>query len=223
MGSGFQFIDIIILAMIAGFVALRLRSVLGRRTGDESTHRPESVPRSRGGQASETRAEAAESVPSDVVVRLEADPAIRKALREMRRHEADFDVETFIEGARAIYPMILEAFWQGDRETLEKFLSEDVAGRFIAAIDAREAANHEIEARVVELSEPAIHDAGVDGRTATITVAYTAELVSVTRDAEGHVIDGNETDTVEVRDIWTFERRLGSDDPNWVLVATRSE
>lgn len=223
MSSGFQFIDIIILAMIAGFVALRLRSVLGRRTGDESTHRPESVPRPHGGPAVEGRIEGPEATPSDVVVRLEADPAIRKALREMRRHEPDFDIEIFIEGARSVYPMVLEAFWKGDRDGLAPFLSEDVAGQFAAAIEAREAAGHEIEARIVELAEPEIRDAKIAGRIATITVGYTAELVSVTRDAEGRAVDGNETDTVEVHDFWTFERQLGSDDPNWTLVATRSE
>lgn len=223
MGSGFQFIDIIIIAMIAGFVALRLRSVLGRRTGDESTHRPEAVPQPHNGTASEVRPDAPVAVSSDTVIRLEADPSIRKALREMRRYEPGFDVEIFIEGARAVYPMVLEAFWKGDRAALEPFLSKEVATQFGAAIDTREEQGHEVEARIIELAEPAIRDATVSGRTAAITVGYTAELVSVTRDGEGRVVDGNETDSVEVHDIWTFERRLGSDDPNWTLVATRSE
>jgi len=224
MGEGFQFIDIILLAMVAGFIALRLRSVLGRRTGDESGPATDSVPSGRRmpGEYDQTPGVDA-GEPSDTVVRLEADPKLRKGFREIGKADPDFDVDVFLEGAKAVYPIVLDAFWNGDRDTLSQYLSEDVLSEFDAALDARQKAAHAVEGRVVDLTGAEIVEAGMNGGMAEITLRYTAEIVSVTRDSEGSVVEGDVSDTTTVTDVWTFQREAGSDDPNWTLIATSSE
>lgn len=223
MGEGFQFIDIILLAMVAGFIALRLRSVLGRRTGEEQGQAEGLARRMDTAHQGEPGNPEGAAGPSDTVVRLEADPVLRKAFREMRRIEPHLDVDVFLDGARSVYPMILDAFWQGDRKTLDQFLSEDVKADFLAALDAREAANQTVEGKVIELSESTIIKAALSGRVAEITVRFEAEVVSVTKSPDGEIIEGNVSDTTTVHDVWTFERTLGSDDPAWLLVATRND
>jgi len=224
MGNGFQFIDIIILAMIAGFIALRLRSVLGRRTGGEQRPAPGTVQRGPGMRGDYEQSAGGDGAgPSETVVRLESDPKLRKGFRTIAQADPNFDVDIFLDGARAVYPMILDAFWNGDRETLGQFLSDDVYGEFEAAVSGRVEAGQQIEGRVVDLTDLEIIEAGMNGRMAEITVRYTAEIVSVIRDSEGNVVEGDVSDTTTVTDIWTFQHDTGTDDPNWVLIATRSE
>lgn len=218
MGEGFQFIDIILLAMIAGFIALRLRSVLGRREHDDHPTVTEPM-----GRTSYDRNAQEQAPRSDTVVRLESDPELRRAYREIRRVDPDFDADNFLEGAQSVYPVILEAFWKGDRETLKNFLSDEVFAQFGSAIKAREEADQEVEGRVVDFSDIRIAEAAVEGTLVEITVRFEAEIVSVTKDAEGKVVEGNVSDTVTVTDLWTFERDAESDDPNWTLIATRTE
>ncbi|WP_281299945.1 MULTISPECIES: Tim44/TimA family putative adaptor protein [unclassified Iodidimonas] len=223
MGEGFQFIDIILLAMVAGFIALRLRSVLGRRTGDE----PDADAQLRVGQTKQGHpvdgtGQPLESPYGETVVRLEADPEVRKAFRAMRRINGDFDPDHFYQGAKAVYPMILDAFWQGNRDELRGLLSPSVYADFEAAITAREQADHKIEGQVIDLADVKIVKAELLEKIATITMEYEAEIVSVTKNAEDEIIEGNSADTVTVHDIWTFERDLGSDDPAWLLVSTSS-
>lgn len=223
MGNGFQFIDIILLAMVAGFIALRLRSVLGRRDSDESRPAADSVSQGPAAQREYDAVPGGESgQPSETVVRLESDPKLRSGFQEISRADPSFDVDDFLEGAKAVYPMILDAFWNGDRETLRGFLAEEVFAEFESAIAAREEAEQEVEGRVVEIDDLQIEEAGMSGRNAEITVRYTAEIVSVTRDSEGNVVDGNVSDATTVTDLWTFQRNVDSDDPNWILIATRS-
>jgi len=223
MGDGFQFIDIILLAMVAGFIALRLRSVLGRRSEDESRPAADPLSQTSGGRAEYERAGSAEAVqPSETVVRMESDPKLRKGFQEISRADPSFDVDEFLDGAKAVYPMILDAFWNADRETLRGFLSDDVYAEFENAIAAREEANHQVEGRVVDITDLQIEEAGMNGRMAEIAVRYNAEIVSVTRDSEGNVVEGDVSDTTTVSDLWTFQRDADSEDPNWILIATRS-
>ncbi|GER01608.1 hypothetical protein JCM17845_22310 [Iodidimonas gelatinilytica] len=222
MGEGFQFIDIILLAMVAGFIALRLRSLLGRRTGEEPEHRPDgSAPHV--GQPGVGDDPVAAHMDRESVVRLEANPALRKAFRAMQKVDSYFDVDAFIDGARSVYPMVLEAFWRGDREELRGLLNDDVYEDFNAAITAREEASQTAQGRVLDLADVRIEDAKLVGSVVEITVAYKAEIVLVTMNDRDEVIEGNSSDTVMVNDVWTFERDLKSSDPAWLLVATRSE
>lgn len=223
MNEGFQFLDIIILAMIAGFIALRLRSILGRRHEDEN--QPSAgdfaLPRQTSPQEDAARGEGAGL--SALTQRLHRHPEIGRGLKAIARAEPWFDVDSFLEGARSVYPIILDAFWRGDREALKPYLSPEVLTQFSEAIAAREKAGHHVEAKVMEILDAEIIAAEVRGEDAEITVRYRAEIISVTRDAEDRVVEGTLSDTVNIVDVWTFERRLKSEDPNWILIATRSE
>jgi len=237
--------DIVILAMIAGFIILRLRAELGKKTGDEPM--PGGMSR-RGGDFSggprdadhnrrhgDQQVDTAGDLSKDAygrpveddsqrgtVVDLSGNPAIRQGLSAVRRADSSFDPAAFLDGAAAAYRMILEAFWTGDRDTLKSFLSEDVYSQFVAAVDARESAGQTTDNRVLDIENADITAAEMDGRTAEITVDFTTDLIAVTRDADGTVVDGNMSDSVTVHDVWTFARDTRSKSPNWTLIATRS-
>ncbi|GHF15269.1 calcium-binding protein [Kordiimonas sediminis] len=217
-----EFFDIILIGMIAAFVLLRLRSELGNKTGNEPM--PPAAPphgmdnRRQGPAASQadTRQDAA------TVVAFEANPAVRQGLSEIQRADSRFNPAQFLEGAQGAYRMILEAFWQGDLETLKDFLSDDVYAQFAGAVDAREAAEQTLDNRLLDIEKAEITTAELNGRDAELTVTFNSEIIAVTRDKDGNAVEGNLSDTITVTDVWTFARSVKSRDPNWILVATRS-
>ena len=211
-------IEIVLLAMVALFVGLRLYSVLGRRTGAEQ--QPILRP-------AETGAAAEPVAPTSEAVAERSEDAgkvfeERAAIGILAIVTADpaFDVSRLVEGAQAAYRMILEAFWRGDREELRHLSGPDVFASFEAAIGEREAAGHRLDNRLVQIERAVIEDARLVGRTAEIDVRFDADIAAVTRDKEGNVIAGTLTDAVPTHDVWTFRRTVGSDDPNWLLVET---
>lgn len=211
---------IVILAMIAGFLALRLYSVLGKRTG----HEQEPAPRPAEDRAKVTIVQprpvpemAGDSVRlADGLITSGGEAGVR-ALIAADRH---FDVPQFVEGAKAAYKMVLEAFWRGDRQELEWLCDADVLASFQEAITAREAEGHVLDNRLVRIEKAQIVDAGVNGRMAEISLRFEADIAAVTRDRDGHVIAGSLTDAISTNDIWTFTRDLRSSDPNWKLSET---
>lgn len=210
-------VEIVLLALVALFVGLRLYAVLGKRTGHEQqpVTRPETIA---GGEqpavvtdAQPDRADGGslvyeESAASGIRAIVSADPA--------------FDVGRFLEGAQAAYRMILEAFWKGDQEELAYLVGDEVRASFAGAIAEREAAGHRLDNRLVAIERAVIEDARLDGRAASITVRFDADIAAVTRNQDGEVVAGSLTDAVETHDVWTFRRDLHSDDPNWFLVET---
>jgi len=225
MDSGFPFLDIIFLAMVAGFLALRLRSVLGRRTGDESGPADPLHPGGEEPGPEQALTGRDRDARPDPALSLDIPPGSRlaRSLARIGAVDPGFDVEGFLSGAQAAYRMIIEAFANGDRETLRELLNDDVYAEFEAAIAAREAAGQTMEGRVVHLDRAEIDSASLEAGVAEISVRFQADLLSVTRDAEGRVVDGNPSDAEPVIDVWTFAREPGSADPNWRLVATRTE
>jgi len=224
MGGG---VDIIILAMVAGFIALRLVSVLGRRTGNE--RRPDNQPYGNSGpESSGDRRPAdptAHDAPGAVLeppVNAEPDRStpLGRTLSRIMVADRNFDPSTFVQGASAAYEMIIESFAAGDRETLRPLLSDDVFRDFETVIEGREKANRTMETKVVEILDSEIVDASLEDGAAEVTVRFKAELISVVRDSEDRIVEGNPSDTVTVTDIWTFARMVKSRDPNWVLIAT---
>ncbi|WP_417465672.1 Tim44/TimA family putative adaptor protein [Kordiimonas sp.] len=216
-------LDIILLAMLAAFILLRLRSELGKKTGNEPLPPAAPRPSSRGGDRTTVDADYEDvSARNDTVIDMEEDPALRKAYQDIRRADSSFDVPTFVGGARAAYEMILEAFWSGDKETLRNFLDDSVYNQFTAAIDAREQNGYRLENRLVDIAEAEVADAKLEGRTAELVVRFKAEIIAVTKDGDGNLIEGNLSEAVEVNDRWTFSRDTKSRDPNWLLVATRA-
>ncbi|WP_131818562.1 Tim44/TimA family putative adaptor protein [Sphingomonas turrisvirgatae] len=208
---------VVLFAAIAAFLALRLYSALGKRTGHE-----QALPRpaeERVGAPSMPRtldmpAEVRESGPRAI------DQNAEGGLRALVAADPSFDVAQFVDGAKSAYRMILEAFWKGDRETLTWLVEDEVRDTFVAAIDAREAEGHVVENRLVSIERASISNIEIDGRVARVTVRFDADIAMVTRDADGNVISGSMSDAVETHDVWEFSRDLKSGDPNWKLSDT---
>ena len=212
--------EIVLLAMVAAFLGLRLYSVLGRRAEQEeepAVQRFESDDKAAGIRPA---AMPAPVVPPRPVELDGVMPAVERALRDIAAADGKFNLGQFLAGARGAYRMILEAFWQGDRATLRELCDDDVYGGFLAAIDAREAAGETVENTLIRIEETRIHSAVLDGRTARIAVLFIADIASVTRDRDGNMIAGSLDDAIESRDVWTFSRQVGARDPNWLLDET---
>ncbi len=210
-------IYVILLAMVAAFLALRLYSVLGKRTGHEqplpraAEDRPvlQGVPRT-----IDATADVRESAPRTIETGAEA------GLRSIVAADSTFDVGQFVEGAKGAYRMVLEAFWKGDRDTLKWLVEDNVRAEFEGAIDAREASGEVLDNRLVSIERAAITEASLAGKVARITLRFDADIAAVTRDKEGTVVAGSMTDAVQTHDEWTFVRDLKSADPNWKLADT---
>ncbi|MBL8656285.1 MAG: Tim44 domain-containing protein [Altererythrobacter sp.] len=210
-------LEIVILAMVAGFLGLRLYSVLGRRAEHEEEQpiptrfeRPEEA-------ANESRRPV---LPAAVLRRREVVDSNEAGVRAIAAADPRFELGSFVEGAQGAYRMVLEAFWEGDRETLRELCDEDVYARFADAIDAREAAGETLENRLVRIESATVSSASLDGRVARIALLFVADIAAVTRDGEGNVIAGSLADAVESRDVWTFMRHLDSSGPDWKLDET---
>jgi predicted lipid-binding transport protein (Tim44 family) len=210
-------IEIVLLAMVALFVGLRLYAVLGRRTGHEQqpVTRPESVP------GTETANPVTDAAPErNEGGGLVYEDGAAGGIRAIVAADNGFDVARFLDGAQAAYRVILEAYWKGDRQELAALVGGDVLNAFNGAIDEREAAGHKLDNRLVSIERAVIEDAKLDGRDASITVRFDADIAAITRNEEGEVVAGSLEDAVATHDVWTFRRTLGSQDPNWLLVDT---
>ena len=212
-------IQLIVLAAIAVFLILKLRSVLGTRDGFEKppVKLNDVRPRAR------TNLEVIDGGPDrDITDHVADGSAAAKALAAMKAAEPSFSVNTFLQGARGAYEMILMAYEKGELDKVRPFLSADVEHSFEDAIRAREASGLTVEANFVGLRELVLHEATYDQttKTAEIVVKHVGELTSLVRNKAGEVIEGSPTEVKKQRDIWTYARRMGVDDPNWQLVAT---
>ncbi len=213
-------VEIVILAMIAAFLGLRLYSVLGRRAEHEEEPVPTRFERSGGNNAPRAVAPPVTELPRTQREIAGFPPAVEQGLREISAADRRFDLLTFLEGAKAAYGMILEAFWRGDKDDLRELCDDDVYASFAAAIDARVAAGEVLENRLVRIEDTAVQAASLEGRTARITVRFNADVASVTRDRDGNVIAGSLDDAVESDDIWTFAREVNASEPDWLLDET---
>jgi predicted lipid-binding transport protein (Tim44 family) len=209
-------IGIVLLAAVAGFLGLRLYSVLGKRTGHEQTFvTPVDVPPSLGGTKVE-EARPASTVQSDTVFEATAADGVRAIITADR----SFDVARFLDGAKSAYQMILEAYWRGDIDAVAPYVSDDVRAAFAGSIDARKTAGHVLDNKLMRIDNVAISHAELVGKVATVTVRFDADIAAVTRDGEGVVIAGSMSDAVPTHDVWTFTRTLRAEDPNWILTDT---
>jgi predicted lipid-binding transport protein (Tim44 family) len=235
MTDVFDIYTIIFLAL-AVFIFLRLRSVLGQRTGrerppyDPFTAREPARPAENvvalPTRKPEATAQAPAAPPEATVDRWKgvAVPGspVAAGLDAIVATAPDFDAKHFITGARAAYEMIVNAYAEGDRRTLKNLLSREVFDGFEAAINEREKRGDTVESRFVSIDNAEITAAEVRGRNIQATVRFQSQLVSVTRDKGGNVIDGNAEKVTDVNDVWTFARDVTSRDPNWKLVATEA-
>ncbi len=235
----FDIYTIVFLA-VAVFIFLRLRSVLGQRTGRERPpYDPFSARDPVRGAAKEAGkenvvalpgrpAEPAPHVTQPVAAAdrwkgvAEPGSALAAGLDAIAAADHGFDAMHFLAGARAAYEMVVTAFAEGDRRPLKNLLSRDVLEGFEAAITERERRGEKAETRFVSIDTAEIVGAELRGRSTQITVRFVSKLISVTRDASGAVIDGNPEKVTEVTDVWTFARDVTSRDPNWKLIATEA-
>jgi predicted lipid-binding transport protein (Tim44 family) len=215
------FYEIVILAAIAAFLGLRLYSVLGQRADHE-----EHVP-NRYDPAGDTAPPAASprqvphTVPPVREDRLEgAVPAVERGVRDIAAADRRFDLTAFLDGARSAYGMVLEAYWQGDRETLRELCDDDVYAGFDAAIAAREAAGETLDNRLIRIEDATVHSATLEGSMARLAVLFVADIAAVTRDGEGQIVAGSLDDAIVSRDIWTFSRDVTAAGPHWILDET---
>jgi len=242
MGEGFQFIDIILFAMIAAFLILRLRSVLGRHKEDglpgQDPFAPDNPPGTGPDQRSQTPDDNIIQLPGqgdtsadpfgkpEDVTEEEADPIpetpLDAELNKIQSVSPDFDRQEFLVGARTAFEMIVQAFAEGDTELLDSLLSDEVYNNFLQAIRAREANNHTLENTLVRIVSADMIEAYMETSQAFITVKIVSEQVNITRDEAGEMVDGDVEQIAEITDIWTFCKDTKSRDPNWELVATRS-
>ncbi|MGB7405752.1 MAG: Tim44/TimA family putative adaptor protein [Pacificimonas sp.] len=211
-------IEIVVLALLAGFIALRLISVLGRHDESAEPQQPLQRNAARPEESNVITLTPTERPPLALPDNL--NDSARSGLEAIADEDPTFDPAAFVEGSQQAYRMILEAFWAGDKDALTNLVSDDVAEDFAAAIDAREADDNSYENKFVDVENAEIVSAARRGSMAEVTVRFDAELATVTRDADGNVVAGSETDTVQTHDIWTFSRHLGSDDPAWLLIET---
>ena len=213
-------IQLLVLAGIAVFLILKLRSVLGTRDGFERP--PAAVEDARAAPARRSL-EVIEGGPdADITDHAEPGSKAAKALAAMKQAEPGFSVNEFLRGARGAYEMILMAFERGELDSIRPFLADEVEASFAQAINARDREGRTVEANFVGLRELALSDAEFDPvtRSGEITVRFLGELTSAVRNKAGEVVEGSLTEVKRQRDVWTFARRMGVQDPNWQLVAT---
>lgn len=210
---------IVILALVALFIGLRLYSVLGERTGHEQQPilRPaESDARAepRVDRPAPTQPSASDS--AELAFIPTAGPGVRAILAA----DPTFDVARFLEGAKSAYRLILESFWKGELDALRPHVDDHVFETFSAAVEQRKADGLKIDNRLVAIDQAVISEAALEHQSATVTVRFEADIAAVTRNAEGEVVAGSLSDAVQIRDLWTFRRDLSSRDPNWLLIET---
>lgn len=212
-------IQLLVLAGIAIFLILRLRSVLGTREGFEKPP----LPRSGGTEGRPRNFDVIEGGPDqDITDHVPEGSPAAQALAEMKRAEPSFGVGEFLGGARGAYEMILMGFERGEMEDIRPFLSADVYESFAEVVRDREAQGLNIESEFVGLKELSLADAQYDPESGIgeMTVRFVGQLTSVVRDQTGDVVEGRPGEVKTQRDVWTFARRMGAEDPNWQLVAT---
>ena len=231
----------IIFFALAVFVLFRLRSVLGTRTGSERPpfdpfQRPEPPKDAPPAEASNVvplptaqgrppaQQEPAPAFDIDAQLKGIAEPhsALGQTLRQMMEADASFQPKSFVDGAGAAYEMIVLAFARGDRRGLKDLLSKEVFDGFVGAINGREQRGEKVETTFVSLDKAEIVDAAFKGKTMSVTVRFKSQMITVTRDAAGKVIDGSPDTIGDLADIWTFAREAGARDPNWRLVSTEA-
>lgn len=226
----------LIFVVAAVFVFLQLRSVLGKRTGNEKPpYDPYSgtdeSPADKGADTGEAdnvitlpgRGDAKADIYREIDRYAAPDTELNGKLRAIRDASPEFDLATFLSGAKMAYEMIVMSFADGDRKTLKNLLSKEVYDGFAAALDEREARGETVQSSFVGIDKADITAAEMRDSEALITLRIVSQLISATRDKAGEVIDGDPEAVVEVKDVWTFARDTRSRDPNWRLVATESE
>jgi predicted lipid-binding transport protein (Tim44 family) len=225
--SGIAFLDIIFFAMVAGFLILRLRSVLGRRSGDEGNNaeRWRSKPPAAGApRSTDPLPDNVARFPDRGTPAIDEPPpapgSVEAGVAAIRSADPSFDAEGFRQGAHGAFEMIVSAYAQGDAAGLRPLLADAVYESFAAAIRDRQALKHTLTTTLIGIKSADLVEARLQGRDAFVTIKFVSEQVNVTRDAVGDVVDGDPNKVETITDVWTFTRNTRSRDPNWFLIQT---
>jgi predicted lipid-binding transport protein (Tim44 family) len=225
MGDLPHYFDIILFGMVAAFLVLRLRSVLGRRTGNERRRdmfaRDAAQPTDKSAPG-KIVALTQRRTPAPLVADAPAPNTVAAGVAQITAADPGFEAKGFLDGARGAFEIIVGAFAKGDKDALRPLLSDDTYRSFSTAIDERAAARETLETRIDKLKDIDIVEAGMDGRLARVTVKLVSDQINVLRAHDGSVVDGDPQNRIEKTDLWTFSRDTRSSDPNWLLVATGS-
>lgn len=213
---------IVILALVALFIGLRLYSVLGERTGHEQQPIPKAADTDGRAAPQVTQPAVAQPVPVDAPDMAYV-PTAGPGVRAILAADSSFDVARFLEGAKSAYRMILEAFWKGDLASLRGHVDDHVYDAFAAAVEQRTAGGLTLDNRLVTIDQAVISEATLERGVAILAVRFEADIAAVTRNSEGQVVAGSLSDAVQTRDLWTFRRDTNSRDPNWLLIETDEE
>ena len=214
---------IVLLALVAAFLGLRLYSVLGKRTGHEQepiARRPIETTAQPMLRQPLAGSDAAAPIPANDISN--ADTAAQSGIKAIANADRSFDLGLFVEGSKSAYKMVLEAYWRGDKEALRFLCDDDVFDSFVEAIDGREARGETLANRLVRIDEVRVVDASYDHPMARGSVRFDADIAAMVKDADGNIIGGSMTDAVETHDIWTFMRDVKSGGRNWKLDETDS-
>ena len=222
-------LDLLLFAMVAAFLVLRLRSVLGKRTGHQQS-KQDPVSKQEQDRTSKNKVvELPDNSPEensldDMPISDEgSDDPVVQGVNKIKAADPSFDLSEFSEGASGAFGMIVQAFAEGDIETLKSFLSDDVFENFSLAIEEREERKETLETAIIGIDAAEVIEADMDGQNALITMKFVSEQVNLTRDSEDRIIDGVPNTVTKITDIWMFSRDTTSNDPNWRLVETRSQ
>jgi len=216
--ESFQFVDIILLAMVAGFLILRLRSTLGRRTGHE--HQPDNF-------SSDNNIVKLQSAKIDESNQINLDSRYKgtkfeKGLMNILSINPHFNINDFINGSKKAFEIILLAFSRYDKDALRPMLALDVYKSFEAAISEREDLGEVSETELISINLAEFDEISVSGDNASIAMRFESEQINIIKSDDGQVVEGSKDQIETVIDIWTFERNLKSNNPNWLLVSTKT-
>lgn len=231
MNGDFHFLDIIFFAMVAAFLVLRLRNVLGRRTGNErpptqwgakrevpAPAKPDAVPDTAPDNVVDL---ATARKPAPVDAMLPPGP-LGEGVAAIRTVDPSFSLDGFLSGARMAFEMIVDAYASGNTKVLRPLLADAVYEPFAAAIAQRQRANETLETELLGIRVVEAVDAHLNGTVAEVTVRFVSEQVNLVKDAEGRIVEGDPQRIADVVDLWTFSRDTRAKDPNWQLAATRA-
>jgi len=228
MNNSFQFLDIILFAMIAAFLILRLRSVLGRHKDSGDSPKNNERDNFSTDLHTGTLKENVVSLPkapaekNDVDQETQTENVVERGIKQIQAATNDFVSEEFLTGAKSAFEMIIKAFADGNVDVLDPLLDREVYNNFLQAIRRRESENQTLENNLVRIVDCEIIEASMADNFANVTVKFVSEQINVTRDSKGDVVSGDPDYISVVTDIWTLSRDTGSQDPNWKLIATRS-
>ncbi len=225
MSEGFPYADIVILALVAGFILLRLRSVLGQK-GDND--KPDFLQSSKISiikddpivQLSDKSLKPKPLMDLDPYVSSIRDSNILQAIKDIKAKDPLFNTTSFIEGAKMAFEMVFDAFAKGDKQTLSMLLSQEIYNDFLRHIDEREKQENKPETTLLSVRVKEILRANLDKNNARFTVSFESEQVTIERSRSGEIVSGDPSDTHHVNDEWVFERDITSKNPNWKIIET---